>query len=92
MTKALLTISILIAAVGGGYFWYANRSVEPMETLFSAEVQKKLDEYQKINELSPNLSVFDDKLFQVLRPIERVSTASATSTVRRGRDNPFIPF
>ncbi|MBI4134862.1 MAG: hypothetical protein HY471_02000 [Candidatus Sungbacteria bacterium] len=89
--KVLITIAVVIVALGGGYFWFISRSDEPVDTLFAAEVREKLESYQKIHELSPNLSIFDDALFQALRAVERIP-ASATSSVRAGRDNPFTPF
>lgn len=94
MGRQIITAVILLAALGGGvYFWW-NRSSDPSQavsTPYIEEMEGKLAEYRKIQSLSPNLSIFDDKLFQALRPSGSGAVLTASTTVRV-RPNPFAPF
>lgn len=97
-------IAILLALVGGAaYFFFIRSSGSPNEnpTSYMQEVQDKLAQYQRIENLSPDLSVLNDKLFQALHSsgaslasISGTSTvlvsASSTNAMRHG--NPFTGF
>lgn len=89
--KILITIAILVAALGAGYFWFSNYVPGDRETPFTQAMKDKLGEYEKIHQLSPNLSVFDEELFGALKTVDRPETRTSTST-RLGRENPFAPF
>lgn len=98
MNRSIFLTAILILILLGGGYLFVTRSgatVPVVSTSFTQEMDAKLAEYRKIETLSPNLSIFDDVLFQALRPSGAVilpvgsGTSSPTS---RGRANPFIPF
>ncbi|MBI2055224.1 MAG: hypothetical protein HYT39_04015 [Candidatus Sungbacteria bacterium] len=93
----ILTILIL-AVLGGGYLWWSGRSqsAKPsMETAFTKEIDAKLQEFRKIQSISPNLNIFDDALLLALRAsgiIVQIPGGTGTSTGSKGRANPFVAF
>lgn len=99
MNFRIIFLAILILAVlGGGYLWWSGRSQNAgpsIETAFTKEIDAKLQEFKKIQSISPNLNVFDDSLLLALRSsgiIVQIPGNTGTSTGSRGRANPFVAF
>mgnify|MGYP001618653701 CR=1 FL=1 len=99
MNFRVIILSVLILAVlGGGYLWWSGRSqatAPTLETAFTKEIDAKLQEFRKIQSISPNLNIFDDSLLLALRAsgvIVQIPGGTGTSTGSRGRPNPFVAF
>ncbi len=90
-TIFLAIIALLL--LGGGYYWYFGNTVSgeldtSVATPYTKEIAAKLAELEKVKNVSLNFAVFDDKLFKALRSAGQ----TATSTMTRGRVNPFLPL
>ena len=99
--RKLFMVIIVLLVAGGAYFWWSKRqssSETPLvSTPFTDEINAKLEEYRKIESISPNLNIFDDKLFQALHPggvsLPLLGSGGLDTTAgTRGRPNPFIAF
>jgi len=95
MNRQIIFLAIIaLLLLGGGDYLFSNFGASRSEldtslsTPYTEEIAAKLAELKKVKEVSLNFAVFDDKLFQKLRSVGQ----TATSTMTRGRVNPFLPF
>ncbi len=97
MRQTLLSIVLIVAIIGAGYFTYQFFAGGPSDEELSAPSgidEQKLEDYRKIETLKPDLSVFTDSFFKSLfSPFQVFGTgATTTITAKPGRPNPFMPF
>ena len=93
----MLSVVLIIAVVGTGYFAYQFFTGGPSDEEFGAPEgidEQKLVEYRKIQTLKPDLSVFTDPFFKSLFSPRQVFGTEAVGApiVKPGRPNPFVPF
>ncbi|MBI2096795.1 MAG: hypothetical protein HYT40_01405 [Candidatus Sungbacteria bacterium] len=91
-TTILALILVLVAVIWGYYYFFSGSPSSDadtgLSTPYAEEISVRLAELERVNNVSLNFTIFDSKLFQALRP----AGAVATSTLIRGRINPFLPF
>lgn len=97
MRQTTLTIILVIALAGTGYFIYRFFSSGPATDNSSEAVatpgSPALAEYRKIEALHPDLAIFNDSSFRALfSPLERAGVATVTAPTHTGRANPFVAF
>ncbi len=95
MNRQIIFLAIVaLLLLGGGYYLFSNFGASRSEldtslsTPYTEEITAKLTELDKVKNVSLNFAIFDSKLFTALRPVGSI----ATSTMSRGRANPFLPF
>ena len=97
MRQTVLSIVLIVAVIGAGWFTYQFFTGGPSDEELSAPEgidEQRLAEYRKIKTLKPDLSVFTDPFFRSLFSPWQVfgGGAAATPTAKPGRPNPFTPF
>ena len=97
MRQTVLSIVLVVAVIGAGYFTYQFFAGGPAGEELSAPEgidEQRLAEYRKIQTLKPDLSVFTDPFFKSLFSPWQVfgAGAAAAPTAKPGRPNPFAPF
>ena len=87
--RNILAVVLAVAFVlaGSYYFLFLMKPVEGASSSIADEMDQRLNEIQKVRSLNLNTSVFENKLFQTLRPV-----AASTTEIKKHRDNPFVPF
>lgn len=90
MRQTVLTIVLVIALAATAFVWWRSFRTPPAPLAVepAPEVQERLASYRAIQNMTPDFSLFSNPLFKALRSVEK----AATTTVRAGRTNPFIPF
>jgi len=96
-TKKIIIGGVVIVLVSVGIYYFAGSQGAPpaygtsgivVQTPYGLQVASEIAEFDKIRKISLNFALFDDKLFQALHS----AGSSASSTMARGRANPFVPF
>ncbi len=93
MRQTIITVLLLMLIAAGGWAWYkfsgemtSGPSISPQE--LQAE-NERLQLYRKLNKLKPDIDILNNLVFQSLQsPV----AANATTTIAKGRADPFAPL
>lgn len=92
MRETFITVILLILIAVGGWAWFKYAEQPPTAGPTPNELKEEseqLRQYRLINDLKPDTGVFSDPIFKSLQSFHAVN---ATSTIPKGRPNPFNPF
>lgn len=92
MSKSLIFVILLIAAVAGiGYWWYASLlpSGESAPVIIDAELESRLVKYRKLKSIDLDTTPMSEAFFRELVPVPDLLTPLVPVGQNLGRANPF---
>ncbi|MBI3627127.1 MAG: hypothetical protein HY220_00010 [Candidatus Sungbacteria bacterium] len=95
-SKNLITIVGVLILLAAGYWWWSSSSSSGgaiPQSPYAQQIDQDLSGYKRLETLSPNPDVFQNKLFQSLQSSggNAILVGSSTSSVFKGKANPFLP-
>lgn len=89
MRDIIITAVVLVALVGGGFWWYSTYSATPVTVSPApAEGGKTLEMVQRLKAVNIDTTFFSDPQFLELEPAPLLILESFP----KGRSNPFDPL
>ena len=91
MRQTVITVFALLLIAGVAYVWFQVRrgpSASPGSATLDQASEERLNEYRRLKNLRPDISVLSHPVF---RALQRPGTLRTTTTPP-GRLNPFAPF